>query len=171
MEQQITSQVMVRGMEQRISRTKNNKGYGVDREVVFLYLWRFHLYIFDLKKEHERVDPWKEKSLIENFIGIWSKEKYLLRWIKATWNPKGHYDLHLGSKGFFTIILFNKEDMDRVMNGGSYLLFSAGFYLQPWKDRFNPDKKYMSMVPIWILLYCHHVNTGNQKSCNTSAIH
>jgi hypothetical protein len=28
--------------------------------------------------------------------------------------PKGHYELQLGSKGFFTIILHNLEDKDII---------------------------------------------------------
>jgi hypothetical protein len=44
----------------------------------------------------------------------------LIKWIKAWWNPKGHYDLQLGSKGFFTIIFFNLEDKDQIFENGPY---------------------------------------------------
>ena len=54
-----------------------------------------------------KIKLWKEKALIEKFVGIWPKEKDLVKWINSVWNLKGHYDLHLGSKGFFTIIFFN----------------------------------------------------------------
>ena len=53
------------------------------------------------------IELWKEKALIGKFLGIWPKEKDLVKWISSIWNPKGHYDLQLGSKGFFTIIFFN----------------------------------------------------------------
>ena len=66
---------------------------------------------------------WKEKSLIEKFVGVWPKEKDLVRWIQSTWKLKGHYDLRLGAKGFFTIIFFNQENRDRVMEGGPYFFF------------------------------------------------
>ena len=64
-----------------------------------------------------KVELWKEKALIGKFVGGWPQEIDLVCWIKSTWNPKGHYDLHLGSKGFFTIIFFNQEDRDRVLEG------------------------------------------------------
>ena len=66
-------------------------------------------------------------------------------WIMSTWKPKSHYDLHLGSKGFFTIIFFNHEDQDRVLEGG--------LYLRPWKERFNPKTEDMTVALVWIKLF------------------
>ena len=83
------------------------------------------------------------KDLIGKFIGIWSKERDLVRWINRTWNPKGNYDLHLGSKGFFTIIFFTQEDQDRILEGGPYLFFWVGLYLRQWNKIFNPEKQDM----------------------------
>jgi hypothetical protein len=51
----------------------------------------------------------------------------LFIWIKAWWNPKGHFDLQLGSKGFFTMIFHNLEDQDRVFENGPYFFNSASF--------------------------------------------
>ena len=62
------------------------------------------------EKVRGTIELWKEKALIGKFVGIWPKEKDLIKWISSVWNPKGHYDLKLGSKGFFTIIFFNQED-------------------------------------------------------------
>ena len=45
------------------------------------------------------------------------------------WNPQGNYYLHMGSKGFFTIILFNQEDRDQILERGAYFFFSIGFYM------------------------------------------
>ena len=69
------------------------------------------------------------------------------------WNPKGNYDLQLGSKGFFTIIFFNQEDRDRIMEGGRYFFFLAGLYLRPWKERFNLETEDMTVAPVWIRLF------------------
>jgi hypothetical protein len=49
----------------------------------------------------------KYHVLIGNFLGLWPSERDLARWIKSWWNPKGHFDLYLDSKGFFTTILHN----------------------------------------------------------------
>ena len=81
------------------------------------------------EKVRGTIELWKEKSLIGKFVGIWPKEKDLIKWISSVWNPKGHYDLQLGSKGFFTIIFFNQEDRDQILEGGPYFFFSAGLYL------------------------------------------
>ena len=72
---------------------------------------------------HGKIETWKEISLIGKFVGVWPKEKDRVRWIQSTWKPKGHYDLQLGAKGFFTIIFFNQEDWDRVLEGGPYFFF------------------------------------------------
>lgn len=101
----------------------------------------------------ERVKLWKEKSLSRKFVGIWPHEKDLIRWIKSTWNPKGHYDLHLDANGFFTIIFFNMEDRDQVLEGSPYFFFLVGLYLRPWKERFNPETEDMKVAPVWIKLF------------------
>ena len=93
----------------------------------------------------------KEKDLIRKFIGVWMKEIDLVWWIQGTWKNKGHYELHLGAKGFFTIIFFNQEDRDRVLEGGGYLFFSR-LYLRPWKERFNPETKDLMVALVWIRL-------------------
>ena len=62
------------------------------------------------EKVRGTIELWKEKDLIDKFVGIWPKEQDLFKWINSVWNPNGHYDLQLGSKGFFTIIFFNQED-------------------------------------------------------------
>ena len=80
-------------------------------------------------KVRGKIKLWKERDLIEKFVGVWLKERDLVHWIKSVWNPKGHYDMHLGSKGFFTIIFFNQEDRDRVLEGGPYFFFLAKIYL------------------------------------------
>ena len=54
-----------------------------------------------------KIELWKEKALMRKFVGIWPKEKDLFKRINSLCNPKWHYELHVGSKGFFTIIFFN----------------------------------------------------------------
>ena len=105
------------------------------------------------KKVRGTIELWKEKALIGKFVGVWPKEKDLIKWISSVWNPKGHYDLQLGSKGFFTIIFFNQEDKDRILEGGPYFFFSAGLYLCPWKERFNPETEDLTVAPVWIRLF------------------
>ena len=65
--------------------------------------------VIQIRSEQVRgnIEQWKEKALIGKFVGVWPKERDLVRWISSVWNSTGHYDLNLGSKGFFTIIFFN----------------------------------------------------------------
>ena len=46
-----------------------------------------------------------------------------------SWNPQGKKDSYMGSKGFFTIILFKQENRDQILEGGPYFFFSACFYM------------------------------------------
>jgi len=108
-----------------------------------------------IKSENLRrkIQYMKDHALIGKFIGIWPNEKALQWWIQTYWKPKGHIDLQLGSKGFFTIIFFNVEDRNRVFEGGPYFFNSAGLYLRYWKEKFNPDKEDLTVAPVWVRLY------------------
>jgi hypothetical protein len=94
-----------------------------------------------------------DHALIGKFLGLWPTEKDLTRWIKDWWNPKGDYEVHLSSKGFFTIILYNLEDKDRIFDNRPYFYNSAGLFLRFWTDRFSPEQEDFSTAPVWIRLY------------------
>jgi len=70
-------------------------------------------------------------AIICKFMGLWPIEKALQSWIRYHWKPKGSIDLHLGSKGFFTVVFTNIEDKDRVFEGGPYFYAAAGLYMRP----------------------------------------
>jgi len=57
-------------------------------------------------------------------------------WIKQKWKPKVDVRLHLGAKGFFTVVFSNLEDKDRIFDKGLYFFASAGLYMRPWKPNF-----------------------------------
>ena len=73
--------------------------------------------------------------------------------MNTTLKPEGHYDLQLGSKGFFTIYFINLEDRNRVMDGSTYLFYSEGLFLKPWKDKFYLKNEDMKVATIWIRFY------------------
>lgn len=58
-------------------------------------------------------------AIIYKFMGLWPTEKALQAWNKYHWKPKGSIDLHIGSKGFFTMVFTNIEDKDKVVEGGT----------------------------------------------------
>ena len=86
-------------------------------------------------------------------MGIWPIEKMLVGWINSTWKPQGHYDLHLGAKGFFTIIFFNEEDRTKIFENGPYFFNSAGLFLRPWKEQFDPNKENLTIALVWIRMH------------------
>lgn len=61
--------------------------------------------------------------------------------------------MHLGAKGFFTVVFTNLEDKDRIFDGGPYFMASAGLYMRPWKANFTPEKESFTQVPVWIRLF------------------
>jgi len=92
-------------------------------------------------------------AIICKFMGLWPTEKALQTWIKYHWKPKGSIDLHLGSKGFFTVVFSNIEDKERIFEGGPYFFVAAGFYMRPWRMNFVPERETFSLVPMWVRLY------------------
>jgi hypothetical protein len=98
-------------------------------------------------------DQMKTHALICKFMGLWPTEGTLRNWIKYKWKPSREVELHLGSKGFFTVVFMNLEDRDRVFEGGPYFHASAGLYMRPWKENFSPEKETFKNVPVWLRLY------------------
>jgi hypothetical protein len=72
----------------------------------------------------------RDYALINNVLGLWPSKKELVKWIYQWWKPKGHFDLQLGSKGFFTTILHNLEDMNGIFDDDPYFFNSTGLFLR-----------------------------------------
>jgi hypothetical protein len=98
-------------------------------------------------------DHMTEHAIICKFMGIWPTERALHVWIRSHWKPKGEINLHLGSKGFFTVVFTSLEDKDRVFEGGPYFYAAAGLYMRPWMMNFVPERETFTSVPVWIRLY------------------
>jgi hypothetical protein len=110
-------------------------------------------YIVNSPWIEEQKQYMRDHALIGKFLGLWPSERDLIKWIQYWWKPKGHYELQLGSKGFFTIILHNLEDCNHIFDGGPYFFNSAGLFLRFWTERFNPEKEDFAHAPVWIRLY------------------
>lgn len=95
----------------------------------------------------------KNHALICKFIGIWPSEKELLKWIQIKWQPKGHIDLKLGAKGFFTVIFSNLQDKERIFEGGPYFYSNAGLFLRQWEECYNPEQEQFLAAPVWVQLF------------------
>jgi len=110
-------------------------------------------YVISSPRIEEQKQYMRDNALVGKFLGLWPSERDLVKWIQYWWRPKGHYDLQLGSKGFFTIILHNLEDRNRIFDGGPYFYNSAGLFLRFWTEKFSPEKEDFTHVPVWIKLY------------------
>jgi len=97
-------------------------------------------------------------------MGLWPTEKNLHVWIKNHWKPKGDIDLHLGSKGFFTVVFTNIEDKDMVFEGGSYFYAVAGLYMRPWVMNFVSECETFTLVLVWVRLYSLPLDYWQPKS-------
>lgn len=95
----------------------------------------------------------KDYALICKFVGYWLAEKDLLRWIQQRWKPKGHVEIKLGAKGFFTVIFSNLEDKERIFEEGPYFMNNAGLFMRQWVECYNLDKERMLPAPVWIRLF------------------
>jgi hypothetical protein len=110
-------------------------------------------YVISSPRIEEQKQYMRDNALVGKFLGLWPSERDLVKWIQYWWKPKGHYDLQLGSKGFFTIILHNLEDRNRIFDGGPYFYNSAGLFLRFWTEKFSPEKEDFAHAPVWIRLY------------------
>jgi hypothetical protein len=79
-------------------------------------------YVVCSPRIEEQKQYMRDNALVGKFLGLWPSERDLVKWIQYWWKPKGHYDLQLGSKGFFTIIFHNLEDRNRSLRWGAILL-------------------------------------------------
>jgi hypothetical protein len=110
-------------------------------------------YVIKTTRIEEHMQFMRDHALIGKFLGLWPSENDLSRWIMAWWNPKGDYEIHLNSKGFFTVIFYNLEDKDQIFEGGPYFYKSVGLYLRFWTNHFCLEKENFTYAPVWIHLY------------------
>jgi hypothetical protein len=110
-------------------------------------------YIVSTPRIEEQKKYMRDYALVGKFLGLSPSEKELVEWIHQWWKPKGHYDMQLGSKGFFTIIMHNLEDRNRIFDGGSYFLNSAGLFLRFWTEKFILETKDFGHALVWLRIY------------------
>ena len=92
-------------------------------------------------------------AIICKFTGLQPTEKVLQSWIKYDQKPKGIIDLHLGSKGFFTVAFTNIEDIDSVFEGGPYFYAATSLYMRLWMMNFVPTHETFTSVLVQVRLY------------------
>ena len=89
----------------------------------------------------------RDHAFIYNFIGFWPIERSLQGWITHKWNPKGHVEPKLGSKGFFTDIFFNKEDQERIIEHGTYFSTTLGYIYKALERELLSEERGLHICP------------------------
>ena len=87
-----------------------------------------------------------------------------------SWNPQGSYDLYMGSKGFFTIILFNQDDRDQILEGGHIFSFQQASTRDPGKKDLTLSKKIGGYPIFGYSCTLFLTNTGTKKFYKISRI-
>ena len=108
----------------------------------------------------------QDHALIGECLGFWPIERDLLWWIAYCWKPRGGYDLWLGSKGFFTIVLHNLEDRERVFENGPYFYNLEGSILPSGGKNLAQKRRNSNML--WSRFSCTPCqwNFGSLKPLN-----
>ena len=65
-----------------------------------------------------RIQFLNDHAIISKPIELWPTEKALMGYIASKWKPLSHFDLQLGSKIFFVVIVSTIDDKDKLMDGG-----------------------------------------------------
>lgn len=92
-----------------------------------------------------------ETGIICRFNGLWPRTADLYQWIHSNWTK--NCKVHLCSKGFFIILFGKNEDYHRVLTEGPWFWNSAGLFLTPWFQDFDPSTAVITKLPIWVRLH------------------
>ena len=83
----------------------------------------------------------KDHVIICKFIAIWPTKRALIYCIKTRWKSNAHFDMKLGSKGFFTMIFSDLKDKESIKEGGPYFYNLTGIFLKNRVKRYNPNRE------------------------------
>ncbi|MBA0761309.1 hypothetical protein Gotri_023979 [Gossypium trilobum] len=72
--------------------------------------------------------------------------------IHSIWRPFAPIQLMDIGNSYFLVKFLDKEDFDKVISQGPWVVFGQYLMVQPWKIDFNPAHPYLSVVKTWIRL-------------------
>ncbi|MBA0643792.1 hypothetical protein Goklo_028051 [Gossypium klotzschianum] len=70
----------------------------------------------------------------------------------SIWRPFAPIQLMDIRNSYFLVKFLDKEDFDKVISQGPWVVFGQYLTMQPWKIDFNPAHPYLSVVKTWIRL-------------------
>ncbi|GLJ50096.1 hypothetical protein SUGI_1065500 [Cryptomeria japonica] len=105
----------------------------------------------DFSKElKEDVVFWEDYAVIAKIIGLNWPRKEIRNWVECNWGKRTVTKFI--AKGFF-VVLFEKEERNRVLTDRNWFILSHAVYIQPWTPHFDPTPLAVYSEPVWIRLY------------------
>ncbi|KAK1303152.1 hypothetical protein QJS10_CPB11g01231 [Acorus calamus] len=98
------------------------------------------------------MDSHWQYSLVGYVIGKKPFYKPFIDFLYHVWKPKGNLEILIRGGGFFVARFSNQEDMQRVMEGGPWLIGGRPIVLRKWSRGMNMETERLETIPIWISL-------------------
>ncbi|KAK5838563.1 hypothetical protein PVK06_007294 [Gossypium arboreum] len=87
-------------------------------------------------------------KLLDRNIGFLSLQDK----ISNLWRPSMSFHLMDIENGYFLVKFHSKEDYDKVLSQGPWIVFGQYLTVQSWSKDFDPARPYPSLVKSWIRL-------------------
>ena len=96
--------------------------------------------------------PWS-KTVIVKLVGRTVGYSYMQSKLVQLWKPSGHMDCVDLTHGFFLVRFYTKEDLDSVLDKGSWFIGDFFLSLRPWEPFFKPSTASVSSIAVWVRLH------------------
>lgn len=93
--------------------------------------------------------PWRN-SLIIKLVGRSIGYQFLWRRIQAMWKTQGEPMLIDLSNNFFIVKLNKREEYERALLEGPWMIGDNYLHVQKWRPRFRADKEEIHTMPVWV---------------------
>ena len=96
--------------------------------------------------------PWS-KTVIVKLVGRTVGYSYMQSKLVQLWKPSGRMDCVDLTHGFFLVQFYTKEDLDSVLDKGSWFIGDFFLSLRPWEPFFKPSTASVSSIAVWVRLH------------------
>lgn len=101
------------------------------------------------KEKIEARWPWRN-SLIIKLVGRTVGYHYLWRRLKAMWRTENDPLLIDLGFNFFIVKLGRREEIDRALTGGPWMIGDNYLRVQKWKPNFVAESAVINTLPVWV---------------------
>lgn len=102
---------------------------------------------FDEEQEARR--PWRN-SLIIKLVGRSIGYRYIWRRIQAIWRTQAEPMLIDLCNDYFTVKLHKKEEHERALLNGPWMIGEHYLHVHRWKSNFRPDSEGIKTLQVWV---------------------